>query len=71
MIINLAQCLTHVNEQVGLDLDYIGYCNASAFGAGGVWFSSKSELPPTIWHIQWPADITAAVISDSNPTECP
>ena len=67
MIMNLAQRPTHVNELVGLDLDYIGYCDASAFGAGGVWFSGKSELPPTVWRIQWPADITAAVISDSNP----
>jgi hypothetical protein len=68
MLMNLAQRPTHVNELVGLDLDYIGYCDASAFGAGGVWFSGKSELPPTVWRIQWHADITTAVISDSNPT---
>jgi hypothetical protein len=48
--------------------DYIGYCDASAFGAGGVWFSGQCPLPETVWRLQWPANITAAVISESNPT---
>jgi hypothetical protein len=44
------------------------YCDASAFGAGGVWFSGTSLVPETVWQLQWPLDITAAVISESNPT---
>ena len=69
LITTLAARPTHVNEIVTPAApDYIGYCDASAFGAGGVWFSGQSSLPETVWRLQWPRDITAAVISESNPT---
>jgi hypothetical protein len=48
--------------------DCIGYCDASAFGAGGVWLSGADPLPEKVWQLQWPRDITAAVVSGSNPT---
>eukprot|EP00978_Attheya_sp_CCMP212_P001507 scaffold3149_cov26-Attheya_sp.AAC.2 len=47
--------------------DYIGYCDASAFGAGGVWFGGERQLDPSVWRIVWPLDIRTAVISESNP----
>jgi hypothetical protein len=39
IICNLASCPTHISELVQADdPDYIGFCDASGFGAGGVWF---------------------------------
>jgi hypothetical protein len=64
----LASRPTHVNELVQKELDYIGYCDASAFGAGGVWFGGNKTLRPIVWRIQWPADVTKSVVSATNPT---
>eukprot|EP00978_Attheya_sp_CCMP212_P003862 scaffold8211_cov81-Attheya_sp.AAC.1 len=47
--------------------DFVGYCDASALGAGGVWFSGLLSLTPTVWRVEWPSDITANVVSDKNP----
>jgi hypothetical protein len=69
LITTLAARPTHVNEILPAPVpDYIGYFDASAFGAGGIWFSGQCPLPETVGRLQWPADITAAVISESNPT---
>jgi hypothetical protein len=39
---------THVKEILPAhDPDYIGYCDASFFGARGVWFSRTSPVPET------------------------
>lgn len=58
---------THVAELVHRDDDYIGFCDASAFGAGGVWFGGAKPLDPVVWRVVFPKDITEAVVSDSNP----
>jgi hypothetical protein len=43
LVLKLAAHPTHVNEILLLaDPHYIGYCDASAFGAGGVWFSGQN-----------------------------
>ena len=69
LVTTLAARPTHVREILpAQDPDYIGYCDASAFGAGGVWFSGTSPVHETVWRLQWPPDITAAVVSESNPT---
>ncbi len=69
LVTTLAARPTHVREILPApDPDYIGFCDASAFGAGGVWFSGTSTVPETVWRLQWPLDITAAVISESKPT---
>jgi hypothetical protein len=66
---NLASWPTHVSKLVQSDHpDYIGYCDASGFGAGGVWFGGQQKLAPIVWRIQWPKDITVALVSDKNPT---
>jgi hypothetical protein len=67
VIRNLAHRPTHVSELVQGTLDYAGYCDASAFGAGGVWFGGEQKLAPIVWRVEWPKDITAAVVSDSHP----
>jgi hypothetical protein len=68
VIRDLASRPTHVNELVQTPLDYTGYCDASAFGAGGVWFGAAQRLNPIVWRVQWPKDVTNAVISTTNPT---
>ena len=68
LVLKLADRPTHVCEiLVPPTPDYIGYCDASGFGAGGVWFSGTCQLPETVWRLQWPRDITAAIVSESNP----
>ena len=69
LVLKLADQPTHVCEiLVPPTPDYIGYCDPSGFGAGaGVWFSGTCPLPETVWRLQWPRDITAAIVSESNP----
>ena len=47
--------------------DYVGFCDACKYGAGGVWLSGKSDLHPVIWRVAWPPDIVARLISRDNP----
>ena len=58
---------THVSELVARPDSYIGFVDASAAGAGGVWFGGDDELDPTVWHFEFPPDITQDVVSDANP----
>jgi hypothetical protein len=67
LIKSLADRPTHANELGTSNEDYVGYVDASAFGVGGVWFSGRLALPPTVWRVVWPNDITTNVVSDSNP----
>ena len=67
VIKDLAVRPTHVTEVVQQGLDYAGYCDASAFGAGGVWFGSGTALSRSVWRIQLPQDITSDVVSYANP----
>jgi hypothetical protein len=67
LIAELARRPTHVSELVAHEFNYVGFCDASAFGAGGVWFSGNKHIPPTVWHVEFPPDITAEVVSDKNP----
>ena len=67
LIKELAHRPTHVSKLVARNFDYVGFCDASAFGAGGVWFSGLTALPPTVWRVEFPADITKQVVPDKNP----
>jgi hypothetical protein len=67
IIRDLSSRPTHVSELIQGPLDYVGYCDASAFGAGGVWFGGAKHLEPIVWRVQWPKDVTNNVVSDSNP----
>jgi hypothetical protein len=58
---------TRCKELVQAWPDYIGICNASSFGFGGVIMGENSDCPPTVVCLQWPAEITNNVKSDSNP----
>jgi hypothetical protein len=58
---------TRCKELVQAWLDYIGVCDASSFGFGGVIVGENSNCPPTVVYLQWLADITNNVKSDNNP----
>jgi hypothetical protein len=47
--------------------DYIGIVDASRHGVGGVLVGELSTLPPTVFHLQWPVDISNNVVSFNNP----
>jgi len=48
--------------------DYLGYCDASKQGAGGVWFGGNRQLPPIVWRIRFPNEIQRQLVSQKNPT---
>jgi hypothetical protein len=63
----LASQPTHVKELV-LDMPhYVGYHNAAAEGAGGVWFLLVDNMSPLVWREAFPHDIASEVVSDANP----
>jgi len=45
----LASQPTHVRELVPDMPQYVGYHDAAADGAGGVWFLLKDNMSPTVW----------------------
>ena len=58
---------THVRE-ILIDMpNYVGYHDAAAEGAGGVWFSLVHTMPPAVWRVGFPVDIALDVVSLSNP----
>jgi hypothetical protein len=59
---------THCREVVVDDPGYIGYCDASKLGAGGVWLSGTKQLAPVVWRVEWPDDIRQQVVSFDNPS---
>jgi hypothetical protein len=68
MVAQLGVRPTHVKELVPDDDHYVGYCDACAAGAGGVWFSGDLPLEPRVWRVAFPSDISSQVVADSNPT---
>jgi hypothetical protein len=67
LVKDLARRPTHVSELTQKDLDYMGCCDASAYGAGGVWFGVEKRLHPVVWRVEWPTDIQEQVVSEANP----
>jgi hypothetical protein len=63
----LADRPTHVKEIVPQPPDFIGLCDASGFGAGGVWFGGEKGLEPVIWRVVFPKHIRDKLVSDANP----
>ena len=46
---------------------YVGYHDAAAEGAGRVWFHLGDAMPPVVWRVAFPPDISHNVVSLSNP----
>ena len=60
---------THCREVVATNApSFIGFCDASSHGAGGVWFPGTQTLHPTVWHVPWPPCIQTRLVSFQNPT---
>ena len=58
---------TRCRELVAGWPNYVGVVDASSHGVGGVIIGELSDCPPTVFRLQWPPDVTAGVISESNP----
>ncbi len=57
---------TRCKELVAGWPDYVGICDASSFGAGGIIIGKLSPCRPTVFRLQWPPDVTESVVSDRN-----
>jgi hypothetical protein len=58
---------TQCKDSVAAWPDYIGIVDASSHGVGGVILSELSGVPPTVFRLQWPSDISNALVSFDNP----
>ncbi len=47
--------------------DYIGYCDASKHGAGGICIGGRKQLPAIVWWITFPASTQENICSKINP----
>jgi hypothetical protein len=47
--------------------NFIGIVNASSFGVGGIILNERGACRPTVFWLQWPADITTNAMSVANP----
>ena len=48
--------------------DYVGICDASKHGVGGIIVGELKGVPPTVFHLEWPPEVQAALISEANLT---
>ena len=58
---------TQCKDLVAAWPDYIGIVDASSHGVRGVVLGELSGLPPTVFRLQWPADISSELVSFENP----
>jgi hypothetical protein len=58
---------THVRELVPDMPHQVGYHDAAADGAGGVWFSLSDNTPAVVWREEFPADIAQEVVLVDTP----
>ena len=58
---------TQCKDLVAAWPDYIGIIDTSSHGVGGVIIGELSELPPTVFRFQWPPEISADIVSSTNP----
>jgi hypothetical protein len=58
---------THMRELMPDMPNYVGYHDAAAEGAGGVWFLLVDDMPPQVWQTEFPVNIATDVILDDNP----
>ena len=73
----LKECRTFLRESVGNPTkcsrlvtkwpDFIGVKDASSHGVGGIIIGENKAARPTVFRMQWPPDITASIVSDTNP----
>jgi len=47
--------------------DYVGVCDASKFGVGGIVVGELKEVPPTVFRVEWPMEVQQELVSEKNP----
>ena len=68
MIHTLAAQPTHVCKLLPGPPDYIGFCDASTAGAGGVCFlPDPQSFQPVVWCLKFLPNISSAMVSQANP----
>jgi hypothetical protein len=58
---------TPCRELVSRWPSFVGVKDASAHGVGGVIFGEGLACPPTVFRLEWPADIKADLVTRENP----
>ena len=58
---------TSVLQLVADEPNYIGFCDACKFGAGGVWQNGSSPMAYTVWQLEWPTDVQQNLKTADNP----
>ena len=63
----------HMTHRKRLSTSYTAISVPTEQARRGFWFrrASPQELPETVWRLQWLRDITAAVVTESNPEGIP
>ena len=61
--------LTHCRTLVANWPDFISIVDASSYGVGGIVLGENSACPQMVFRLQWPAEITADVVSLMNPED--
>ena len=66
LVRDLAAIPTPVQLLVPEYPNYLQYTDACGLGAGGIIAPGTSPCPPFVWKFEWPPDIKAALITDTN-----
>ena len=51
-----------------VELSFIGIVDASKGGVGGVIFVHLKQFKPTVFRLEWPAEVQAVVRTQQNPS---
>jgi len=65
---DLTRCPTRMRELVPQLPQYVGSCDASGLGMGGVWFLPSPASLALLWHTPFPAHIQRELVSAQNPS---
>lgn len=68
LLTNSVACPTTCRSLVSGWPDFVGIVDASSYSVGGIIIGEKASCPPTVFRVQWPADVTSEVVSFTNPT---
>lgn len=47
--------------------EFVGICDASKHGVGGIIVGELGAAPPTVFRLEWPEEVKQALVSESNP----
>jgi hypothetical protein len=46
--------------------NFLGYSDSCKIGTGGIWTSGLTNMPPLLWHLEWPEDIKSNLVTAEN-----